>query len=149
MLLIHPLLLHVRRGFEALSPSGHLGAEELESLLCDEEVGCLVEDTVPAAMRAAEADSFTTVDSVASTNVDSASVARQAGLGGGGCQPGGGGGRDMAGGVGAGTRQEPSARSGADLWGGKGLDLPAFAKLLRVAQQDTLELYESRRIKRT
>lgn len=76
--------------------SGRLGLAELEALLCPE--GCPVEDTVPAALRSAEADSF--------SSMDDDGQARRA--------------------------------------GGLGLDLPAFAQLLRIAQMDKLELYEPR-----
>ena len=97
-----PLASNEHRVFEAFDQghAGQLGPAELEALLCDEEVGCPFEDTVPAALRTAEVESRTNpADS--SSKVDEAA-------------PG-------------------------------GLDLPAFSRLLRVAQQDRLELYSSRR----
>uniref|UniRef100_A0A7S3QUL7 EF-hand domain-containing protein n=1 Tax=Dunaliella tertiolecta TaxID=3047 RepID=A0A7S3QUL7_DUNTE len=132
-----------------LDHSGRLGAAELESLLCDEEVGCLVEDTVPAAMRAAEVDSMTSIDYPADASSNGAAEGGQAsnagqasndgrGLGGAECSP-----REHQ------QRQQkqqlPVSKS---PWDGGGIDLPAFAKLLRTAQHDKLELYDSRRVKR-
>jgi hypothetical protein len=112
----------VERVFNSLDVdgSGTLGVEELESLLCDPDAGCPIADEVPSLLRDAEG---------------AASA----------LEPG--------------TRVVKSEAGGPMVWqsggqraelsrpGGR-INLTAFARLLRSARQDRLDLFESRRIAR-
>lgn len=108
---------------------GRLGPAELEALLCDEDEGCPMEDTVPAAMRAVEVDNLTSMDeNDMQCTLDQRDEAAQ--------------GEGIAGG----EASNRPGRGGRAPSGDGGIDLPAFAKILRNAQQDRLDLYESRQI---
>jgi hypothetical protein len=112
----------VERVFDSLDVdgSGELGVEELESLLCDPDAGCPIADEVPSLLRDAEG----------------AASALEPGLKIGKSQPGG----PMVW-QSEGQRASPSGSNGR-------INLTAFARLLRSARQDRLDLFESRRISR-
>lgn len=110
----------VERVFNSLDVdgSGTLGVAELESLLCDPDTGCPVADEVPSLLRDAEGAASALEPGPRVAGSEAGAAMMW--------QAGG----------------QPSSRPGGRI------NLTAFARLLRSARQDRLDLFESRRISR-
>lgn len=145
----------VLRAFDAINinHSGRLGVTELEALLCDPDEGCSAEDTIPAALRTAEAE----VHAAEASDAEDERVAGVNGYGRAVAAASVEGPVDRTGitytGITSGgsdrsTVDPPSMPEDGEEFVYTTIDLHAFERLLRTTKADRLELFESRRVQR-